>query len=1855
MRTRLSKLLPLGILTLLPQSMWAADALNFFNNWFVTGDYVVAGVGLRGLGAKNGGLATGTINVTGVPSNGQPIAAFLYWSTVESSTTPSGANGSFNGKAITGNVLGSPNSPCAGNTGAAAGFVYRADVLRFLPVNSNNIFQANGPQTVTLPDSTKTVLYTNGASLVVIYRVVVSGLPLIAPLRAVVIYDGAYTLTSAPGSGAMTQNVLGFYQASTNPQARVTPIVANGQSGFSAPFSVNNNTLSTKPFDGALGARWDNPSYPISLAPNAASFSAMETASGSACLTWGAIIASVNVQDSDNDGLLDIWETSGLYVNTASSPAVFGTCTQYGYASPNCVPLNLMGANPFKQDIFIQMDWMYSNGYTNALGTNPPHNHIPPLSSLSQVAATFALHQINVHFDVGNNYQGAQPGYCNAQCSFIIPTAYTAPRPAQDLDVHGNDIGINENTLLCPQGTSCVYGDLPYPVLSFEFGFDSVRDGNYLLNPPNGFPAHLPGNRFWAFHYGLFAHAIGGPYNSNGTPINPTPLSYSGIAQLPGGGFMVTFGLWTTDNAYNLIGTPFEVANTIHHELGHTLGLYHGGLNPTPNCMPNYPSAMNYMYQIRGLTDANGNEQVDYSYGLLLPLSENLLDTSIPIALPGVQHYLIRYYGPVTGPLAPKTVIPITTSQAVQYHCDGTNITNGEQLVKLQGSTLSTPDWSDYNVALGKLIPPIDLNNEGTLNQVFFDQPDWFVLNLQQIGSAPNFGGISVGAKGGDTGGSTSDAGATASDTGAKGGDTGAFPNTGVSYSSNAGAVASDTGAKGGDTGELDQETVLLSGGLDPPTNLTATNTATANVLAWNPSTTGGNLTYDVFRCAGAGCTPGGTPFATGVSGGATPSFTDTVNYTAAGGTACPAGSTCPNTTYVYAVTAVAVVNGITSQSLYSNTATSEVPELFVVADNNANYNNDNTFTYNGLYQQAVYHVFGDTGPATPFAGTTLAGVTCTSERNWNASNWPASCSGPTSYPSTSPTELVTYVASGATYKDTAGTHTGGTLIINQRPITVTAAANTKTYDGTTTAAALPTYAVTIPNSVGLAAGATPLGTGDSPNFSEAYALSAAYPLPYVGTGLSLTPAGTVNDTNGGNNYSYTYTSTQNGVIQTRPVTATLTAQSKTYDSTNTEPNASMSCSLANTIAVDNVTCTPTAGTFSSTQAGASIPVTATATLGGTAAVNYTFGATAGTTVSSTSVTTLPAASPSIYTKVLTATLTSAPSKTYDGTTTETNLMTCSVATVISPPDAVTCAATNGNFTTSQNSPTSQVATATQVTATATISGTGVSNYTLGASATTVVSVTTANVSAPSSITTRAVTATLSASKVYDGTTTATQPANMSCSLNAVGTDFTSNSLTCMLSNGLFNSSQVVGATGVSATVTLGGPYATDYTLGANGTTVNTLNNVSGPASITPAQLIITASSAAPTYGMAVAIGATFNAFVNNETSLVLGPGFTCTTSYMPGNPTGNVGTNYGTSCSGAVDSNYSISYVPGVVTVSPAPLTVTATGVNKNFDGTTNATVTLSDNRQTGPAFAADTFTDAYTSASFANIGPGLGITVNVTGISISGGSGAGNYVLTSTSATTTANISDSIDLSKLSPNGSNYTPTWNGSMLQLSNSTSETTSAWLPAAIPVSSAFTTAFQFQITPPATGSNTIGDGFAFVIQSAPSPTGGSPWTGSGNTTLGTTGLGEYIGYVGIPNSIAIEFDTWYNPTEDDPPVAVNASDAHIGIQSNGASPNSANHGTAANLGGPTLYNFADGGQHTATITYDGLYTINVYVDGSLVVTGTVPSSQTLSTFLGLNGGPAYIGFTAATGAAQEVDLLGSTWTWDFSVISPPAP
>ncbi len=53
--------------------------------------------------------------------------------------------------------------------------------------------------------------------------------------------------------------------------------------------------------------------------------------------------------------------------------------------------------------------------------------------------------------------------------------------------------------------------------------------------------------------------------------------------------------------------------------------------------------------------------------------------------------------------------------------------------------------------------------------------------------------------------------------------------------------------------------------------------------------------------------------------------------------------------------------------------------------------------------------------------------------------------------------------------------------------------------------------------------------------------------------------------------------------------------------------------------------------------------------------------------------------------------------------------------------------------------------------------------------------------------------------------------------------------------------------------------------------------------------------------------------------------------------------------CSGAVDANYSISYVAGSITVNPAPLTITASSASMTYGGTVPTIVPVISGLQNG------------------------------------------------------------------------------------------------------------------------------------------------------------------------------------------------------------------------------------------------------------------------------------------------------------------
>nr|WP_170131910.1 YDG domain-containing protein [Zavarzinia compransoris] len=257
-------------------------------------------------------------------------------------------------------------------------------------------------------------------------------------------------------------------------------------------------------------------------------------------------------------------------------------------------------------------------------------------------------------------------------------------------------------------------------------------------------------------------------------------------------------------------------------------------------------------------------------------------------------------------------------------------------------------------------------------------------------------------------------------------------------------------------------------------------------------------------------------------------------------------------------------------------------------------------------------------------------------------------------------------------------------------------------------------------------------------------------------------------------------------------LTASLTGTaSKVYDGTGGATLAAGNYSLAGVIGTDNVTLTPvTAGTYDTKNVGTGKVVTVTGlTLTGTAASNYTL---ASTTITGTIGT--------ITAKALTASLTGTASKVYDGTTGATlTTGNFGLAGVLGTEAVTLTPVTTGTYDTKT------VGTGKTVTVTGlTLTGTDAANYTLTSSTIT---------GTIGTITAKALTASLTgtASKVYDGTTTATLTTGNFGLAGVLGTEAVS--LT-PVTTGTYDTKTVGTGKGVTVTgLTLTGSDAGNYTL----------------------------------------------------------------------------------------------------------------------------------------------------------------------------------------------------------------------------------------------------------------------------------------------------------------------------------------------------------------------------------------------------------------------------------------------------------
>jgi hypothetical protein len=248
------------------------------------------------------------------------------------------------------------------------------------------------------------------------------------------------------------------------------------------------------------------------------------------------------------------------------------------YDHDGTVDLVLSGADPFHKDLYLEVDWMQDE-----------HSHAPEAQGLSDVAAAFAASPVanpDGQSGVTLHVQANEP----VQEIESIWFSTRGPGAADDFD----DLKLGNDAESCDGA----------------FGTAADRASANCEN--------VLGARRLVFRYGIFGH----DYAEN-------PGS-SGVAEQPGNDLMVTLGSWTTAEIDAAGGQRAAEAGTLMHELGHTLGLLHGGIDGA-NCKPNYLSVMSYSLQFPSI---DRSRPLDFSRAALQVLDELALSEPAGVAGP---------------------------------------------------------------------------------------------------------------------------------------------------------------------------------------------------------------------------------------------------------------------------------------------------------------------------------------------------------------------------------------------------------------------------------------------------------------------------------------------------------------------------------------------------------------------------------------------------------------------------------------------------------------------------------------------------------------------------------------------------------------------------------------------------------------------------------------------------------------------------------------------------------------------------------------------------------------------------------------------------------------------------------------------------------------------------------------------------------------------------------------------------------------------------------------------------------------------------------------------------------------------
>jgi hypothetical protein len=304
--------------------------------------------------------------------------------------------------------------------------------------------------------------------------------------------------------------------------------------------------------------------------------------------------------DTDGDGIFDNWEEQGGGIDTNHDGKVD-------------LDLYTLGARPKRRDIFVEIDYMQGAR--------------PLTESIEDVKAAFAKapiwdEDIDNDGSQGKVPQGIEPGVnLIYQIDEEVPTTdsvlFNSVGSGNFDDLYDFRYGVNNAVLQPgPNNTYLVkFHDVLDPARvcgteqnSAKFGTRAERSDPNCVN--------IISAKALVFRYALFGKKLAEKRETTGS------------ADPDGHELFIS-----QDNVRHVANNKIRAseAGTFMHELGHTLGLLHGGgeqdspgkQDDAYDCKPNYFSVMNYYYQ---LPLADPIRPLDYSSWEANTLDENSLD-----------------------------------------------------------------------------------------------------------------------------------------------------------------------------------------------------------------------------------------------------------------------------------------------------------------------------------------------------------------------------------------------------------------------------------------------------------------------------------------------------------------------------------------------------------------------------------------------------------------------------------------------------------------------------------------------------------------------------------------------------------------------------------------------------------------------------------------------------------------------------------------------------------------------------------------------------------------------------------------------------------------------------------------------------------------------------------------------------------------------------------------------------------------------------------------------------------------------------------------------------------------------------